>query len=177
MQPDYDQQWFERHAPTPSDREAQTQAYPGLVGRRYEGALDRVFEGVKAAVVSARIEIVHQEGAEQAQLQETPPVVDEEPESDAKAPGTVPIPLPRPEPSLAPPVFTASDVVLQGEARSLLFGLPFDVVIRLREDTETTTVDIRVASRYGAHDLGFSAAVAKDFLKRLDAELLGIAVG
>ena len=36
-------------------------------------------------------------------------------------------------------------------------------------------VDIRVASRYGPHDLGFSAALADQFLEALDSELLGIA--
>jgi hypothetical protein len=35
--------------------------------------------------------------------------------------------------------------------------------------------DIRVASRYGAHDLGIGDEIAEDFLRRLDTELLGIA--
>lgn len=66
-------------------------------------------------------------------------------------------------------------MTLQGETRTKIIGLPLDVVIRLHEEAETTLVDIRVASRYGAHDLGVSAGVAEAYLKALDAELLGIA--
>ena len=58
-----------------------------------------------------------------------------------------------------------------------MLGLRFDVVIRLREDAETTSVDIRVVSRYGSHDLGLSNRIAEDFLDRLDTELLGLAGG
>jgi len=36
-------------------------------------------------------------------------------------------------------------------------------------------VDVRVASRYGPHDLGLSADIAENYLKALDSELLGIA--
>lgn len=182
--PDYDQQWLVRPAsPTAADRQEQVGAYPGLAGRRYEGALDRVFEGVKAAALSSRIEIIKQEGAELAEPElaepEPAPPADEVASEDGPLPlASVPIPLPRPEPSLPAPLVAPPGVVLlQGEAETLIFGLPFDVVIRLREDAETTSVDVRVTSRYGPHDLGMSAAVADDFLKRLDAELLGIAGG
>ncbi len=56
-----------------------------------------------------------------------------------------------------------------------MLGLPFDAVVRLREEAEMTLVDIRVASRYGPHDLGISDEIAEGFLHALDAELLGIA--
>jgi len=46
--------------------------------------------------------------------------------------------------------------------------------LRLREETETTLVDIRVASRFGPHDLGTSASLAEAYLLALDAEMLGI---
>jgi hypothetical protein len=177
--PDHDQQWLMPSATSIlADRRAQAEAYPGLVGRRYEGALDRVFEGVEAAALSARIEVLQRDGAELMEPQEAPPAEDLPPEEDDPlSMDSVPVPMPRPEPLLAAPVFSASDVLLQGETRTLLLGLPFDVVIRLREDAETTSVDVRVASRYGSHDLGLSAVIADDFLKRLDAELLGIAGG
>ena len=55
--------------------------------------------------------------------------------------------------------------------------LPDRLLIRLREEAETTFVDVRVASPYGQHDLGFSAGIAEEYLKALDAELLGIAGG
>ena len=65
--------------------------------------------------------------------------------------------------------------MLQGEWRSPIFGFRFDVVIRLREEAETTLVDMRAASRYGSHDLGIGAELVEGYLKALDAELLGIA--
>ncbi|MCF6369879.1 DUF1499 domain-containing protein [Rhizobium halophilum] len=182
VDPDYDQEWLSgRNAVTLAERRAQTRAYPGLTGRRYEGALDRVLEGVEAAAFSSRVTLEARQ-AEGLVLPED----DEEP-ADAEVtlvlPQAVPVPVPRPGPRpprqetvlneevLAP----AGELLIQGEARTLLFGLPFDIVIRLREDEETTSVDVRVASRYGAHDLGLSAEIAEDFLDRLDAELLGIA--
>ncbi|MNL88500.1 hypothetical protein D3C87_2182490 [compost metagenome] len=48
-------------------------------------------------------------------------------------------------------------------------------MIRLREEAETTLVDVRVAARYGPRDLGIGADIAQHFLTALDAELLGIA--
>ncbi|MCJ8517500.1 hypothetical protein ABID21_000265 [Pseudorhizobium tarimense] len=184
-EPDYDQEWLRgRTAPTLADRRAQIGAYPGLTGRRYEGALDRVLEGVEAAALSSRITLQTRD--------EEDPDASQEP-GDAPAdegvafplPQSVPVPLPRPGPrptleelpaanELLP---TRGELLLQGEARTFFLGLPFDVVIRLREDEETTSVDVRIASRYGAHDLGLSAEIAEDFLDRLDAELLGIAGG
>jgi uncharacterized protein (DUF1499 family) len=88
------------------------------------------------------------------------------------------VPLPRPfDDPVAQLIRRSNGVTLQGETRTLVLGLHFDVIIRLREEAETTFVDIRVASRYGQHDLGFSDAIAEGYLKALDAELLGIAGG
>ncbi|HEX5934102.1 MAG TPA: DUF1499 domain-containing protein [Pseudorhizobium sp.] len=185
---DSDQQWLSgRSEPTLIDRRTQVEAYPGLTGRRYEGALDRVLQGIEAAALSARITIVERQGEELLAPPEPPP---QEPDAPADAAGDllsgpVPIPLPRPGPALGELQIPGSDeitgapgdVLLQGETRTLILGLPFDIVIRLREDAETTTVDVRTASRFGAHDLGLSAQIAEDFLDRLDAELLGIAGG
>ncbi|KKX28263.1 DUF1499 domain-containing protein [Rhizobium sp. LC145] len=175
-EPRADQQWMPRSATvTPADRRAQFAAYPGLTGRRYEGALDRVYEGVKNAALSARITITRNEGLElvEPDISERPAPGDDQ----AVVPDVAPIPLQRPEPLLADPELTAGDLLLQGETRTLVLGLRFDVVIRLREDAETTSVDIRVASRYGPHDLGLGAVIAEDFLDRLDVELLGISGG
>ena len=88
----------------------------------------------------------------------------------------MPVPTPRPyDDDVAQLIRRANGVTLQGETRTLVLGLRFDVIIRLREEAETTFVDVRVASRYGPSDLGFSADIAEDYLKALDAELLGIA--
>lgn len=199
--PDYDQKWLVRQATmSAADRRAQLAAYPGLTGRRYEGALDRVLLGVEAAALSARMSIRQREGTELIAMEEPPrpePTAgpqDVPPDGELALPGVVPVPQPRPlvpgEPSpLDAPagnlngnlesdaLAQGGDVLLQGETRTLILGLPFDVTIRLSEDAETTSVDVRVASRYGSHDLGLSAEIAEDFLDRLDAELLGIAGG
>ena len=45
---------------------------------------------------------------------------------------------------------------------------------RLKEEAETTIVDVRVASRYGPHDLGMGAAIAEAYLDALDAEMQGL---
>ena len=169
------QQWLPRPTTTAAaERRIQLAAYPGLTGRRYEGALDRVYEGVTKAAASARITITRKHGIELV----TPAAAPERraaQDDQAPVPDVAPIPLPRPEPPKTPLFVNPGDVLLQGEARTLALGLRFDLVIRLREDAETTSVDIRVASRYGAHDLGIGEQIAEDFLDRLDTELLGIA--
>nr|CAD6613248.1 hypothetical protein RKHAN_02563 [Rhizobium sp. Khangiran2] len=178
--PQYDQQWLATVTTTrAAERQAQLAAYPGLAGRRYEGALDRVLQGVEAAAISARIDITDRKGVELPELQDALPGQEPQPDDAVAEVGEVPIPLPRPEPALPGMVASLADqdVLLQGETETLVLGLSFDIVIRLREDVETTFVDVRVASRYGAHDLGMSAEIADDFLDRLDAELLGIAGG
>jgi hypothetical protein len=170
------QQWLPRpSAVTAAERRTQLAAYPALTGRRYEGALDRVYQGVQKAAASARITIKQREGMELVapDISARPAPRDDQ----APVPDQAPIPQPRPEPSLAPALGTPGDVLLQGETRTLILGLQFDVVIRMREDAETTSVDLRVQSRYGPHDLGVGAAIAQDFLTRLDAELLGLAGG
>jgi hypothetical protein len=177
--PDASQGWLERPGTvTAQDRKAQLAAYPALSGRRYDGALDRVFEGVKIVAEKQGIAITAQEGAEnaQAELPDLPATPAGSAPNDS-APEEVPIPLSRPgaEPDILPPGHRSTDILLQGEWRTLIVGLRFDVLIRLREEAETTFVDMRVASRYGAHELGLGAGFADRFLHALDAELLGIA--
>lgn len=187
-QPFVERGWLSRmEMVTEGDREAQIRAYPALTGRRYEGALDRVLLGVQSVVQKSGLEITIEEGMDNARpdLEDMklpePAATGEVAEGDL--PETGPIPEARPE-ALPLPLTDASgvqrragDVLLQGEWKTIVAGLPFDVVIRLREGDETTFVDLRVASRYGANDLGLGAAFAEDFLHRLDAELLGIAGG
>ncbi|OBZ92939.1 membrane protein [Pararhizobium polonicum] len=177
--PDVPQGWLKRpREVTPEDREAQIAAYPGLTGRRYDGALDRVFQGVKVVAEQTGIRIVAQEGAENAEADLEDMAV--KPSDAAPAdtdPDDVPIPLSRPQmvPGDMRPGRRSTDILVQGEWRTPIVGFRLDVLIRLREEAETTFVDMRVASRYGAHDLGLGAAFADQFLHALDAELLGIA--
>lgn len=154
-------------------------AYPELTGRRYEGALDRVYRAVTKVADAEGIVLTQEAGIEKAVDLEDAPVA-EKPEDQAVAdapaetPEIGPVPLQRPDAGegVAGP---RGDVVLQGEKRTLILGLPFDILIRLREEAETTFVDIRVVSRYGDRDLGIGKSIAESYLRALDAELLGIA--
>ncbi|TAY15927.1 DUF1499 domain-containing protein [Rhizobium leguminosarum] len=180
--PHSDQIWLKRNVQvTPEDREKQLAAYPELTGRRYEGALDRVLEAVRKVAKMSGITITKSSGdTEPDRDAEDKSVKPPQPSDDAvaDAPDIVPVPTPRPyDDDVAKLIRGVNGVTLQGTTRTLILGLRFDIIIRLREEAETTFVDIRVASRYGQHDLGFSAEIAGDYLKVLDAELLGIAGG
>lgn len=178
------QQWLERPPVTRESRDLQARAYPGFTGRRYEGALDRVYEAVRKVADANGLLVIAERGQEYAvpefqPLSPAPPASASVPAVDPNAPPQgVPVPLPRPEPepaATALPPEPIGTVRLQAATRTFALGLPFDVVIRLREEVETTLVDLRVASRYGPHDLGIGTEIAEHFLHALDAELLGIA--
>ncbi|MBT9368747.1 DUF1499 domain-containing protein [Rhizobium sp. CSW-27] len=165
---------------SPADRDRQRLAYPALTGRRYEGALDRVYEAVVKVGRENRIHFQNTRRTPAAR-----PPAPAEPDraltasggANQPVPDVIPIPLPRPslvEPSPVPAA-PAGELLLQGDTRTLILGLPFDLVVRLREEEETTLVDMRVATRFGPHDLGEGARLAEGFLRALDAELLGIA--
>jgi hypothetical protein len=176
--PNADQIWLKRKAVTADDREKQLETYPELTGRRYDGAIDRVLEAVKKVARLNGIRITRAEGdsVPSRDLEDKPARAGAEDGAVADAPEAVPVPIPRPyDDDVAQLIRRANGVTLQGETRTLVLGLRFDVVIRLREEAETTFVDVRVASRYGPADLGFSADIAEDYLKALDSELLGIA--
>ncbi|OWV85660.1 hypothetical protein ATY75_24380 [Rhizobium sp. N122] len=178
--PNADQIWLKRNPVTPEDREKQLAAYPELTGRRYEGALDRVLEAVRKVAKQSGFTIVRSTGTSEPDRdpEDGPAKPGAGDEAVADAPGMIPVPTPRPyDDDVAKLIRGANGVTLQATNRTLILGLRFDILIRLREEAETTFVDIRVASRYGQHDLGFSAAIAGDYLKALDAELLGIAGG
>lgn len=177
-EPSADQGWLPRAAAvTPGDRDVQLAAYPGLSGRRYEGALDRVHQGARKVAAAYGIAITAEDGLDNILADLEDLIVDPgKPAQDAQALGEVPIPEARPlEAPATRPVGGPGEVLLQGEWRSPVFGFRFDVVIRLREEAETTLVDMRAASRYGPHDLGMGADLVEGYLKALDAELLGIA--
>ncbi|MGO7924543.1 DUF1499 domain-containing protein [Rhizobium ruizarguesonis] len=180
--PHSDQIWLKRNPDvTPEDREMQLAAYPELTGRRYEGALDRVLEAVRKVAKMSGMTITRSSGDTAPGRDPEDRPVKPPPAGDdavADAPDIIPVPTPRPyDDDVAKLIRGANGVTLQGTTRTLILGLRFDIIIRLREEAETTFVDIRVASRYGQHDLGFSAEIAGDYLKALDAELLGIAGG
>jgi hypothetical protein len=177
-EPSAQQDWLPRvGVVTARDREVQLQAYPALSGRRYEGALDRVYEGARKVATAYGITVNREAGLDNIQADLEDLVID--PSKVAKSREDLSdVPVPEARPALTPTlprIGGAGDVLLQGEWRSPVFGFRFDVVIRLREEAETTLVDMRAASRYGPHDLGIGAGLVEGYLKALDAELLGIA--
>ncbi|MBZ9934866.1 DUF1499 domain-containing protein [Mesorhizobium sp. BR1-1-16] len=66
---------------------------------------------------------------------------------------------------------------IEATARTLLLALPADVVIRIIADGSGALVDMRSASRIGAHDLGDDARRIRDFFADLDAALQGVPEG
>ena len=63
---------------------------------------------------------------------------------------------------------------LEAVDRSLLLKMPSDITVRVRPRVDGARIDIRSASRFGAHDLGMNAAHIRDFLE--EASNLAIAV-
>jgi hypothetical protein len=66
---------------------------------------------------------------------------------------------------------------IEAVAMTLIFGFRQDVVIRIQPDGDGSLVDMRSASRNGAHDLGADAERIRSFLSQLDEALRGIAAG
>lgn len=64
----------------------------------------------------------------------------------------------------------AGEVVIEVEAPTWLVRLPADAAIRLTDEGESTFVDMRLAARYGLHDLGDGARRIRAFMADLDAE-------
>ena len=179
--------WLERPVAEPSwlgprrdvttaDRQAQVARWRDLTGRRYEGALDRIYPAARKVAVAQGLVIRFERGAPELALQELPESEAGKEEAVPDALDYIPVPMPRPaanapdEAGLPP-----GDPSIQGERRTFIFGFRQDVVIRLREEAETTLVDVRVASRDGDRDLGAGVAYIERYLRALDAELLGIA--
>ena len=66
---------------------------------------------------------------------------------------------------------TDIDVSIEAVAKTLILGLRSDVVVRLRDEAEQTTVDMRAVSRFGRYDLGFNARLIESFFNALDLEM------
>jgi hypothetical protein len=192
--PDANQQFLPRPAVPIGASVMQAERYPGLTGRRYEGAIDRVYEAVRKVAAANRLVVTASRGDDYAlpdlELRPaedgaaTPPVTAAKgtPPAEEALPESGPLPMARPD-AISALINAAGTGAAEpdGEARlqlstkTFVLGLPFDAVVRLKEEAEVTLVDIRVASRYGPHDLGISDEIAEGFLHALDAELLGIA--
>lgn len=56
-------------------------------------------------------------------------------------------------------------------APTFLLGIPADAAVRLTDEGETTYVDIRMGTRFAAHDLGNGARRIERFMADLDVEV------
>jgi uncharacterized protein (DUF1499 family) len=60
---------------------------------------------------------------------------------------------------------------IEAVARTAVMGFRDDVVIRVRGVDESSRVDVRSSSRYGAHDLGSNASRIRAFLDSLEQDI------
>jgi hypothetical protein len=67
-----------------------------------------------------------------------------------------------------PPAPNRREATIEYTARTPLMGFRDDVVIRISAVSGGTRVDLRSASRYGAHDLGANAARLRTLLEEID---------
>jgi len=63
-----------------------------------------------------------------------------------------------------------AELSIEVQAPTYLVRFPADAVIRLSDEGESTFVDMRMATRYGEHDLGENARRIRRFMNDLDAE-------
>ena len=173
--------WLPRsNADDTAARVLQSEAYPQVTGRRYDGAIDRVLLAVRAVTEENKWTLVVNVGVDLLfdGLEPAPDAADAAPVSSGEAdPARAPLPLPRPDIENEPAEPFPAYALIQYEAKTLVLGVPQDILIRLVEEEETTFVDMRVATRDGDHDLGLNAELIRTFLQDLDVRLLGIAGG
>lgn len=65
----------------------------------------------------------------------------------------------------------ATEFSFEMEAPGYFLRFPADAVLRLSEESESTFVDMRMATRYGPHDLGANARHIRNFMAQLAAEI------
>jgi len=70
-----------------------------------------------------------------------------------------------------PPVPGKSDGRIEVKTRSLLMGIPYNLVIRIRATGDTSRIDLRSTSRLGAHDFGANAELITRFVTALQDEI------
>ena len=73
---------------------------------------------------------------------------------------------------LAPPGPQGRTATIEAVDRSLFFGFPSDLVIRVKPGPTSTAIDLRAASRVGQHDFGAGAARIRKFAAAIKEEQL-----
>ncbi|MEO4043628.1 DUF1499 domain-containing protein [Hoeflea sp. CAU 1731] len=203
----HESEWLIADFMTPAGPYAgQTEAYPLVTGRRYEGAVDRILQAVRLVAEKQGLKIVEtlepqseQDVAPDEPASETDGESEPVAEAEEGAGSIIEVSTAEPSSITAPQneeeatealilgpldvqlllegaAGKTAEIVIQAETRTLVWGLESDISIRLTEEAQTTFVDMRSVSRFGPHDFGVNAQIITRFLNALDAELLGIAV-
>ncbi|MEZ5871907.1 MAG: DUF1499 domain-containing protein [Nitratireductor sp.] len=152
--------------------------YPKVGSRRYNAGAERILAAVRELVASRGWKIMAERGIPMPSTASDP--VEEQDQNGAAALPKVTSGRPtKAEKSAASDEVTESgaplDFEIEAEAATLVFGFRHDIVIKIVSEEEATLVDMRAASRFGAHDFGSNAAIIRNFLSDLDTALLGIA--
>lgn len=142
-------------------------AYPEISSRRYNAGALRIYDVVRGLILKRGWEIIDQAG-----LPEDPAGGDD---SDVDEQSASAVAVASDQPADGVEASIPLDIRIEAVSTSLVFGFPRDIVIQIVSESESTLVDMRSASRWGAHDYGENAAAIDKFLSDLDAALLGIA--
>jgi hypothetical protein len=182
-------------APDPDQSEIQRESYPNIVSHLYPLSLGAVYRAAHALMVERGWTITRDVHPPlMADTLTSAPVSQAVAEDEAvtaalamkgvmtqsrSGPATetvAPIQAADGEVTVGPPVgaFSLAPVTqatLEAQASTLIFGFHNDVVVRLRDTADGIEVDMRSASRIGAHDLGENARRIRKFFADLDAKL------
>ncbi len=167
-----------------SDLELETQAvsYPHIGSRRYTTSTDRVYSAAKKLIEARGWKIIGEEVPEEIDL------IDIEGSANAKPPQiSVTTPKPKPEVPIVPVAGAGSlpaidnagggvnVTYIEAVATTMIMRFTDDVVVRIIEEEGGALVDMRSSSRWGVHDLGGNARRIAQFMRDLDAALIGVA--
>lgn len=137
-------------------RQALADAYPRLASRRYNSGAERILGAARELFEKNGWRITSVRG----QLHDAAEPADAGSAGDRaeKLAGELP-----------------DDIYIEAVARSRFFGFRQDVVLAIISEEESTLVDMRASTRWGAHDFGRNNTTITEFLSELDSALLGIA--
>jgi Protein of unknown function (DUF1499) len=136
--------------------------YPRLTSRRYNTGAERVYGVLRTMIEERGWRITAVRGIDEPTLA-----------GGEKAPADNP-PASEPE-GEGLGVVLPEDIRIEAVTRSLVFGLRQDVVVEIVSEEESTLVNMRASTRWGAHDFGRNAQTITQFLAELDTALIGIA--